>query len=83
MYSFIAKYTYLECNLSETSSAFDVEAEDGQPHVQLILNCLFTRIELFPLVDVLATRFTPAQNGFKRCYGHRIHSERTESSNKA
>lgn len=52
--------THLKCNLSETPGAFDIKTEDGQPHVQFILNSLLTRIELLPLIDVLATRFTPA-----------------------
>ena len=54
--------THLKRNLSKTSSTFDVETEDGQSHVQLILNRLFACIELLPLVDVLATCFTPANN---------------------
>lgn len=56
------KYSHLKCNLSKTSSTFDVETEYGQSHVQLILNSLFAGIELLPLVDVLATCFTPANN---------------------
>lgn len=58
----VIKKSHLEGNLSEAPSAFDVEAEDGQSHVQLILHRLFTGIELLPLVDVLATRFTPANS---------------------
>lgn len=56
------KYTYLKCDLSKTTSTFDVETEDRQSHVQLILNSLFACIELLPLVDVLATCFTPSNN---------------------
>lgn len=54
--------THLKSNLSKTPSTFDVEAEDGQSHVQLVLNGLFACVELLPLVDVLATCFTPADN---------------------
>lgn len=56
------KYSHLKRNLSETPGTFDVETEDGKSHVQLILNSLFACIELLPLVDVLATCFTPADN---------------------
>lgn len=53
---------HLKSNLSKTPSTFDVEAENGQSHIQLVLNGLFACIELLPLVDVLATCFTPANN---------------------
>lgn len=56
------KYSHLKRNLSQTPSTFDVETEDGQSHVKLILNGLFACIELLPLVDVLTTSFTPANN---------------------
>lgn len=58
----LSKYTHLKCNLSKTPGTFDVETENGQTHVQLILNSLFTCIELLSLVDVLATCFTPTKN---------------------
>lgn len=54
--------THLKRNLSETTGAFDVETEDGQSHVQFILNGFLACIEFLPLIDVLATRFAPDRN---------------------
>lgn len=54
--------THLKRDFGKTSGTFDVETEDRQSHVQLILNSLFACIELLPLVDVLATCFTPENN---------------------
>lgn len=53
---------YLKCDLSQTSGAFNVESEDGKPKVKLILNGLLTSVELLAFVNVLATRFTPANH---------------------
>lgn len=50
---------HLKCDLSKTPSAFDVESEDWESHVQFVLNGLFTSVEFLSLVDVLTTCFTP------------------------
>lgn len=70
------KYAHLKCNLSKTPSTFDVETEDGETHVQLVLNRLLACVEFLSFVDILATRFTPA-NIEKQCRWHQINGTNT------
>lgn len=56
------KLIYLKGDLGQASCTLDVEAEDGQSHVELIHHSLLTGVELLPLVNVLPTSLTPARH---------------------
>lgn len=68
------KQIYLKGDLSQASCTLDVEAEDGQSHVELIHHSLLTGVELLPLVNVLPTSLTPARHTCRDRAHTRIHS---------
>lgn len=54
--------SYLKCDFCQTSGAFNIKAEDGQPQIQLILYRLFASIKLLPFVYILSTCLTPERS---------------------